>query len=89
MSNQKIELGDKVRDKVTGFEGIVTGRYSYLSGCDRFGVQGVAIKGEVKEAVSFDEVHLEVIKKAVVKRFVANYQETGGPRPEPARRHYE
>lgn len=31
-----IILGRKVRDKVTGFEGIVTGRATYLTGCDQY-----------------------------------------------------
>ena len=30
-----IELGMKVKDKVSGFQGIVTGVASYLTGCDR------------------------------------------------------
>lgn len=30
-----IRLGVKVKDKITGFEGIVTGRVEYLTGCDQ------------------------------------------------------
>ena len=30
----KIKLGIKVRDKVTGFEGIATARIKYLNGCN-------------------------------------------------------
>lgn len=31
-----IPLGKKVRDKVTGFEGIASGRITYLTGCSRY-----------------------------------------------------
>lgn len=30
-----IDLGDRARDTLTGFTGIVTGRVSYLTGCDQ------------------------------------------------------
>lgn len=30
-----IEMGSKVRDVITGFEGIVTGRCEYITGCSR------------------------------------------------------
>lgn len=38
MDNQ-IELGVFVADEVTGFRGIVTGKASYLTGCDQYLVQ--------------------------------------------------
>jgi hypothetical protein len=41
-----INLGDKVRDKITGFEGIVTGHCSYISGCDQISVQPQMKKGD-------------------------------------------
>lgn len=31
----EVDLGDAVRDKITGFGGIVTGRCTYISGCDQ------------------------------------------------------
>jgi len=31
-----IRLGNKVRDKVSGIEGIVTGRCEYLNGCVQY-----------------------------------------------------
>ena len=35
---RKVELGSLVRDKITGFEGIVMGRTEYLTGCAHVGV---------------------------------------------------
>ncbi len=31
-----LELGKKAKDKVTGFEGILTGHCKYLYGCDQY-----------------------------------------------------
>jgi hypothetical protein len=40
-------MGFKVKDKVTGFTGTVTGAVQYISGCDQLSVQG-AVKGNEK-----------------------------------------
>lgn len=32
----KVELGGLVKDVVTGFEGIATGKSTWLTGCDQF-----------------------------------------------------
>jgi hypothetical protein len=37
----KIELGSRVSDKITGFEGVVTGRAQYLHGVDNALVEAV------------------------------------------------
>jgi len=59
-----IELGSKARDKISGYEGIVTARTRYLSGCDRLAVQGKVDKdGKVPDAQYFDEPMLEVIEE--------------------------
>jgi hypothetical protein len=34
-----MELGKTVRDRITGFVGVVTGRCQYISGCDQALVQ--------------------------------------------------
>jgi len=61
-------LGDKVRDKVTGFTGIVTGRVEYLTGCQQCRVQPpVKGEGDWVEAQWFDETRLEVIEREAIK----------------------
>lgn len=42
----KIEFGYKYKDIITGFEGIVTDRAMYITGCDRVGLTNT--DGEVK-----------------------------------------
>jgi hypothetical protein len=74
----KIQLGDEVRDKVTGFKGIAVGVTKWLTGCDRYVVQprGVNKDGKIYENQSFDEGTLEVVKTKAIKE---GKHDTGGP----------
>jgi hypothetical protein len=61
--NSKIEFGKKVKCKITGFTGIVTGRAEYAYGTPRYMVeQQVGADGKPAEPVWFDESRLEVIE---------------------------
>ena len=52
-------LGKKVKDKITGFEGVVTGRVEYLTGCNQCLVQPkVGKDGGFKDSQWFDEQRL-------------------------------
>ena len=60
-----IELGDRARDLVSGFTGIVTSKTIYLNGCIRYGLTPEATKdGRPIDAVWFDENELTVDAKA-------------------------
>mgnify|MGYP001557762942 CR=1 FL=1 len=58
----KIELGQKVQDVITGFEGVVTGRVAYISGCKQ-NLVAPRIKpdGTLAESQWFDEDRLTVL----------------------------
>lgn len=72
-----IELGDKVKDPITGFKGTAVARSTYLYGCVRISVQGPVDKdGNVPEWVHFDEPQLENIKPKKAKKKADH-----GPRP--------
>jgi hypothetical protein len=60
-----INLGQKAKDKITGFEGILIGRCQYLTGCDQYGIAPPAKDGEVKNSQWFDEGRIEVLGKGV------------------------
>jgi hypothetical protein len=58
-----IQLGDTVRDQITGFEGVTTGRAEYLTGCVQFIVQPPLKDGKFEEGRWFDEDRLEVMSR--------------------------
>ena len=76
-----INLGDEVKDTVTGLKGIAVARTQWLHGCDRIGVQPKARKdGTIPDALNVDEPQLVLVKKKVVKK---GTKKTGGPMPMP------
>ncbi len=77
-----INLGDKVKDRVTGFIGIAVSKYEWLNGCVRFGVQGPLKDGKPPELEHVDEYQLTAIKRNVIHPLTSV---TGGPRPAPKR----
>jgi hypothetical protein len=65
-----IGLGDRVKDPVTGFAGIVVCETKWLHGCIRLGVQPETMrKGDAKipEAQYFDQSQLILIKSGIHK----------------------
>jgi len=77
-------LGDVVRDKVTGFEGVLVSRTEWSNGCDRYSVQSTQMhEGKPIDAEGFDGIALELVKSASPKPAAVK---AGGPRPEPKRR---
>ena len=53
------ELGQVVKDLVTGYKGYIRARSEYLTGCSRYGVQTKELKdGKPQEWIWFDEDEL-------------------------------
>lgn len=62
----KIQLGMKVKDKVTGFIGVVENRATYLHGCDRLCIQPpVKEDGTIPKSEMIDEPQLEILMGGV------------------------
>jgi hypothetical protein len=59
-----IRLGNKVKDSISGIEGLVTARFEYLYGCVRCEVQpeGVDKDGKPFESIVVDEQRLSLVK---------------------------
>ena len=56
MARKTVKLGQRVRDTITGYEGVVVARTAYLNGCVRVGVQVTELKdGKPMDAEWFDE----------------------------------
>lgn len=65
----RIELGDRVRDVLTGIEGFVFGITSYVTGCDHIGIKRTGTKpdGGSHDMHWVDEPTAEVLEKAALK----------------------
>lgn len=62
MSIFLIELGVKVKCKITGYKGTIISRTEWLTGCNTYGVKPpVDGNGDIKKAEYFDEGMLEVL----------------------------
>jgi len=63
----KVELGDRVKDVVTGFSGIAAGITKFLTGCDQVLIDpGVGEDGKLIESHCFDIMRVEVVEEGVV-----------------------
>lgn len=81
--NHKIQLGDEVKDVVTGLAGIAVARTEWLNGCSRITVQPQEIKdGKPADLQTIDEPQLVILQAGKVKTGPAN---PGGPIPTPQR----
>lgn len=68
-----IKLGEKYRDRQTGFEGHAVAVYFYEHACERVEIKAL-VDGEIKSYV-FDALELESVKTGVR----ATSTRTGGP----------
>lgn len=77
----QIEIGDRVKDVVTGFTGVVVGITKWMTGCDTVAVNPAEIKdGKPVENSYFDVNRLEIIKKQAVRMpKAAAATKPGGP----------
>lgn len=71
-------LGKAARDKVTGFEGIITGRAEYLYGCAQYCIVPSAVDGKLGEGHWFDEGRIEVLGPGIAPADVSA-EKPGGP----------
>ena len=65
----KIELGNKVKCKVTGFTGIAVSRYEHMNGCIQYDVKPkVGKDNEDKKGIWIDEQQLIVIPGGLITK---------------------
>lgn len=66
---RNIALGVKARDVVTGFTGIVTGKATYLTGCDQFCLTTQVDDKHESKGNWFDENRIEILDGAPVELY--------------------
>lgn len=82
-----IELGWRVKDSITGFEGIATGYAKFLNGCERIAITPETLhEGKVLDIEYFDVHQLVVLNKKPQMRGKpkkGGKEGPGGPFPAP------
>ncbi len=80
MQIPNVKLGQRVRDKVTGFTGIAVARIEYLNGCIQIQVKPKATKkGKMPDGASIDIEQIEILdkkKKGIIKTNTGGLKET-------------
>lgn len=78
-----INLGDKAKDTISGFTGIVTGEFKYLNGCVRLQIEPDKLdkEGKVMEGRIFDIEQLALVKA----KARPTLSPSGGPMSAPSR----
>lgn len=87
MTNRKQpELGDRAMDLITGFEGIVTGRCTYITGCSQLLLAPPAKDGDFKHSEWFDVDRCVIVQSQAVQPLMVSSSSRPGPdRPAPRR----
>lgn len=65
----KFKLGQKVKDRIHGLEGICTARLEYINGCIQYGIASKAIDGKVPDTNYIDQQHLELVDDGVLEHY--------------------
>jgi hypothetical protein len=76
----KFTNGDKVKEKITGFTGIITGTAFYITGCNQYLVIPKSPKPhESPDGVWYDEERLDLIRKQDVNLKDTPRKKENGP----------
>ncbi len=79
-----VKLGQRVKDWVSGFEGIATCKIEYLNGCVRVGVQGKSEKGSKIPDIEYVDIQqLKLVDEGILGIGLDFPSERGGDRPNP------
>lgn len=82
-----MKLGNTARDRITGFEGTVTGEARYLTGCTQYALAPkVSADGAIRDTQWFDEGRLEVTGQGIAPADVAGPTNGGPQRDAPSAR---
>jgi hypothetical protein len=76
-----VNLGDLVKDRISGYEGVAIAKIQYLTGCDQVGIKprGTKPDGGTFDTLYFDAPFVEVLEKDVVSPVVPRAPNAGGP----------
>ena len=64
----KFSLGEVVKEKITGFEGVIMAQCSYISGCTQYGIMSQKLDehGLTQNWIYYDENRLTTLDKIII-----------------------
>lgn len=67
MYDFQFNLGDEVKDRITGFQGVIISRTQWLTNCNTYGVKTRSLDkdGKPQDSCYFDEPNLELVGSEV------------------------
>jgi len=75
MSGFKFSLGEKVKDELTSFEGVVTVRSQHITGCDRYCVRPTELdENDYPDSIWFDEQRLESQEETLGEKLLSKFK---------------
>lgn len=77
----RLDLGQRVKDTVTGFSGVITARCEYLTGCIQYSVTAEKLENGDSRQNWFDEDRLVALKGKINLAVKKN----GGPQTTPSK----
>lgn len=81
-TRDEVQLGDRIKDSISGFVGIMVAKCDWLNGCCRVTVQPETLKdGAVMDNSTFDVEQVELVNA----RNAVSRTPTGGPAIKPTR----
>ena len=81
----EIKLGMKIKDTITGIEGICVAKTQYLTNCTHYSIQPKPTKDKpnsVPDWVSIDESRVAIVSSTIIKKRSVKKGSTSGPTPE-------
>ncbi len=82
MVDFKFETGSKVRDRVSGYTGIIISRTEHMNGCRQYGVNApVDDTGKMVDGYNIDEQQLELVDEGLNSQPVAKKDSGGATTP--------
>lgn len=73
-----LKLGLTGKDKITGFEGVLTAKVEYLTGCTQYCLTPKAVDNKLLDGSYFDEGRIEITGECVTKESI-QAPANGGP----------
>jgi hypothetical protein len=67
-----MKLGQRAKDKITGLEGFLIGKASYITGCDQYLIQPELKDGNHREGRWIDEGRIEILGEGISLEDVAS-----------------